>query len=233
LGLAAASSRVFFRPEPHFLIAATARQISDWALLSPTNTKMLRRAFQGGIEALFELCIPQTGLTPQHIRYLHVSRFSLINPIADMIDRCAGAQWYAMPNFWDGGVSDAATISFEPTRPLLQIIIYGELFCSSMRAALEPASQLPRFNLGMRLDFIKYCIPNWACWISYNGLDVRDIGPYASADNSIISQLEPDQVCLDHILHCRTWREAWETVRHQIGPDFDQEWLQRLWHSAV
>jgi hypothetical protein len=98
---------------------------------------------------------------------------------------------------------------------------------------LEPASQLPRFNLGMRLDFIKYCIPNWACWISYNGLDVRDIGPYASADNSIISQLEPDQVCLDHILHCRTWREAWETVRHQIGPDFDQEWLQRLWHSAV
>lgn len=163
LRFAAASSRIFFRPEPHFLIAAKARQLGDWALRSPPNTKTLRRAFQDGIEALFELCIAQTGLTPQQIRYLHASRFSLINPIADMIDRCAGAQSYAMPNFWDGSVSDAANISFEPTRRLLKIIIYGELFCSSMRADLEPASQLPRFNLGMRLDFIKYCIHDWAC----------------------------------------------------------------------
>jgi hypothetical protein len=99
-----------------------------------------------------------------------VNPFSFISPIADMIGRCAGAQWCATPNFWDGGVSDAATISVEPTRPLFQIIIYGELFCSTMRAALVPALRLPRFDLDMRLDFIKYCIPDWTCWISSRGV---------------------------------------------------------------
>ena len=38
---------------------------------------------------------------------------------------------------------------------------------------------------------------------------------------------------LDHILHCRTWREAWEAVQHAIGPDFDEEWRQKMWHAAV
>jgi hypothetical protein len=233
LRLAAASSRVFFRPGPHFLVAATARQVSDWALLSNENTETLRQAFQGGIEALFELCISKAGLTLEHIRRLHASRFSLINPIADMIDHCAGQQWYATPDFWDGGVSDANTINVEPTRSLLQIIIYGELFCSSMRAALEPALGHPRFDLDTRLDFIKYCIPDWVCWLAYEGLEVRKVGPYASDDHKIIAQLEPDQVGLNHILRCRTWREAWEAVRRQIGPDFDEEWRQQMWHSAV
>lgn len=64
-------------------------------------------------------------------------------------------------------------------------------------------------------------------------LDVCNIGPYASGDNKIFSQLEPDQVGLNHILHCRTWREAWEKVRRQIEPDFAQEGRQQVWHSAV
>lgn len=35
----------FFRPSPHFLVAATARQISHWALLSNKNYIELREAF--------------------------------------------------------------------------------------------------------------------------------------------------------------------------------------------
>jgi hypothetical protein len=215
LPLAATSSRVFFQPDPHFLIAATARQVSDWALLSHENTDTLRRAFQGGIEALFKLCISKAGLTLEDIRYSHASRLSLINPISDMIDRCAGAPWCAKSDFWNGDVSASNPISVERTRLLFQLIIYHELFCSSIRAVFE----LPRFDLDTRLDFIKYCILDWECWSSYNGLKGRNIGPYASGDNDIISRPDPDRVGLYHTLHCRTWREAWENVWPQIRPD--------------
>lgn len=239
LRLAAASSRVFFRPDPHFLIAATVRQVSDWALPRSENTETLRKAFQGGIDSLFELCVDKAGITMADIRRLHDYRFSTINPTTDMIDRCAGAQWSSTPNFWDGGVSDAASISVEAERSLFQIVIYGELFASSMRASYEPKPAehdvSPRFDLETRLDYIKYCIPDPMCWHGYEGLTVLPVGPYASADNKAISaQLDPgDQVGLNHILNCRTWREAWAAVRTHIGPDFDDQWRQDMWHSAV
>lgn len=40
LRLSAASSRVFFRPDPWFLIAATARQVGRWGLESQENTEV-------------------------------------------------------------------------------------------------------------------------------------------------------------------------------------------------
>jgi hypothetical protein len=209
LGLAAASSRVVFRPDPHFLIAATARQVSDWALLSRENTDTLRRAFQGGIEALFKLCISKAGITLEDIRYRHASRLSLINPIPDMTDSCAGAPWRATSNFWNGGISDPNPISVGQTRLLFQLIIYHELFCPSIRTVFEWVLELPRFDLDTRLDFIKYCILDSEFWSSYNGLKLRIIGSYASGDNDIISRPDPDRVGLYHILHCHTWREAW------------------------
>jgi len=233
LRLAGASSRVFFRPDPHFLIAATVRQISDWALLSSGNTETLRQAFRGGIDTLFELCITIAGLTMEDVRRLHARRFTTINPITDMIDKCAGAQWYNTPDFWNGGVSDAVTIGFDPPRSLLQIAIYGELFSTTMLAAIQPSSALPRFDLETRLDFIKYCIPDAMCWAAYKGMTVENVGPYASGDRETIYKIEDDQRRLNHILTCRTWCEAWEKVRLQVGPDFDEEWKQQMWESAV
>ncbi|KAI4274490.1 MAG: hypothetical protein L6R35_006334, partial [Caloplaca aegaea] len=44
LQLAAASSRVFFRPDPYFLVAATAKQVGEWALLSDDNARRLRES---------------------------------------------------------------------------------------------------------------------------------------------------------------------------------------------
>lgn len=263
LHLAAASARVFFRPSPHFLVAATARQISHWALLSAENYTDLRQAFYGGMDSLLELCISKAGLTMEDIRRLHASRFSIINPASDMIDRCAGKQWYDVPDFWDGGRSDANTIMIEAERSLLQIIIYGELFCSTMDAIVTPDAATPGFDLDMRLDYIIYCIPDYMCWHEYDGgpddnraLQVLPVGPYTPckridcttpAEIEEFTEPQPadiarmdhakdltaDQVGLDHILNCRTWREAWEGVRLCIGPDFEDEWRQKLWHAAV
>ena len=69
LRLAAASSRVFFRPDPYFLVAATAKQIGRWALLSEENTYELRKALRGGIEGLFDLCVENAGLSMEDIRW--------------------------------------------------------------------------------------------------------------------------------------------------------------------
>lgn len=69
LRLAAASSRVFFRPDPYFLVAATAKQVGHWALQSEDNTQRLRESLKGGIEELYALCVEKAGLTMDNIRW--------------------------------------------------------------------------------------------------------------------------------------------------------------------
>ena len=68
LRFAAASSRVFFRPDPYFLVAATAKQIGYWALQNEDNAVRLHQALKDGIEGLFDLCIEHAGLTMEDIR---------------------------------------------------------------------------------------------------------------------------------------------------------------------
>jgi len=263
LRLAAASASVFFRPSPHFLVAATARQISHWALQSNNNHGNLREAFQGGMDSLLELCVSKAGLTMYEIRRLHSCRFSIINPASDMIDRCAGQQWYDLPDFWYGGCSEPATISIEPERSLFQIIIYGELFSSKMNAILKADAPMHHFDPDMRLDYIRYCIPDVMCQDGYDGdpdgnaaLEVLPVGPYTQfkgndcltpvqgeelteplrtdwGTRDYVKHPNDDQVGLDHILNCRTWREAWEDVRLHVGPDFEEGWRQKMWHAAV
>ncbi|KAH7874806.1 uncharacterized protein C8R40DRAFT_1160905 [Lentinula edodes] len=203
LRLAAASAPTFSGPHPHFLIAATARQISDWALSNAENTQRLRLAFQSGVEGLLELCIEKAGLTQKDIRRLHSARFSIINPLADKIDKMAGEQWYQADNFWN---------------------------VNSLEAYLEPKKNLPKFDLGVRLDYIKYCIPDWTCR-SYPGLEVLSVGPYSEIGRI---NLPADQIALRHILSCRRWTRLWQSVTRAIGPDFvEDQWKQKLWLDAV
>ncbi|KAH7383145.1 hypothetical protein BKA64DRAFT_178707 [Cadophora sp. MPI-SDFR-AT-0126] len=233
LQLAAVSSRVFFRPDPFFLIAATVRQVSDWALQSDENAGVLRAAFMGGVDTLLALCVEQAGITLEEIRRLHLMRFSTLNPVADMIDKAAGPQWYSTPNFWDGGVSDAATIYCDPVRTMYQITIYGELFSSSFRAFLEPEKPSPRFDIHMRLDFIRYCIPDYDCFLGVPGMErPKEVGPYDPVKLEDVGP-EHDQVALRHVFLCRRWREAWEEVRRQVGGDFEDGWRQDMWKSFV
>lgn len=131
LDLAAASGRIFFRPHPYFLLAHIAPQLSLWARSHPTNTATFTSACRGGIESLFELVLdPATrcGITLEDIRSLHRMRYEVINPITDMLDKAAGAQWYAQENFWDGGVEDAKTLDVDPPEMFFQLAIYGGLF---------------------------------------------------------------------------------------------------------
>ena len=69
LRLAAASFRVFFRSDPYYLVAATAKQIGRWALQSEKNTQRLRESLKGGIDELYDLCVEKAGLTVEDIRW--------------------------------------------------------------------------------------------------------------------------------------------------------------------
>lgn len=237
LRLAAASAPTFFSPHPHFLVAATARQASDWALGDELRTKELREAFQGGIESLFEFCLKHSGLTLDDIRHMHLSRFSIINPLSDKIDKMAGNQWYATPNFWNGGVSEPYTIDTEPDRATFQIIIYGELFGPSMEAFLHPEMGFPFHDIQTRLDYFTYCVPDWACR-SYTGHQVLPTGPYAQGVESL---REGDQVVLHHILRSGRWRRLWAAAIRDAfdGEAFtdedadDENWRKKLLRDSL
>ncbi|KAG9234410.1 hypothetical protein BJ875DRAFT_504717 [Amylocarpus encephaloides] len=232
--LAAASSRVFFRPDPWFLVAATARQVGQWGLKSQENTEALRDAFRGGIENLKELCIDVAGLTIEDIRRLHASRFETIYPVADLIDRMAGAQWYSTPDFWDGGVSDAYTVDCEPLKAVFHFAIYGELFESTLQSWLEPEKGLPRFDLATRLDYIRYCIPDWIFYLERTGLGApqREKGPYMNEAD--VNNIPGWGAALRHILSCGRWNRPWAAIRQQVGPEWEEDsWRQQLWVQAA
>jgi hypothetical protein len=245
--LADASAPTFFSPHPHYLLTAITRQASDWALGNKGNTDRLRKAFQGGIDGFYAFCInnPNIGLTMKDIRRLHQAQFSIINPLADRIDGMAGDRWYTTENFWDGGVSEPYTLQTEPTIAAFQIIIYGELFASTMQAFLESGKKLlPSFDVETRLDYIKYCIPDRSCR-SYPGLDVLATGPYGPG---VEHQYESYQVSLEHVLHCRRWRRMWRRAMRMIDRNFeeaeqeedgdigeyeDEPWNRRLYRDAL
>ncbi|EPE34832.1 hypothetical protein GLAREA_10527 [Glarea lozoyensis ATCC 20868] len=236
LRMAAAQRRIFFRPDPHFLIAATARQLSEWALLSSENTHILREAFKDGPDALLELCIEKSGITMEEIRRLHALRFTVLNPVADLIDRAAGKQWYDVPNFWEGGRSDAGTIFCEPERAMYQIITYGELFSSTLKAVLYPELGLPKHDLDTRLDYLMYCVPDSVCEPRRRLVSCAEPRGLYAPGRKIV---EADQMALRHLLRTRKWREPFEAIQETIGPKYESEddnevhWKQKLWISAA
>lgn len=128
------SRRTFFRPNPLFLLSALARPLSLWARQSTDNLRRLVESFWRGEEAVLELAIsiPTIAIESKwslaKIRELWLWRMNVANPLSDLIDKCVGEQWYDVPNFWDGGREDAATLHAEPEETLFSIIIYGELF---------------------------------------------------------------------------------------------------------
>lgn len=62
----------FLNASPKFIVAATAKQLGNWARASPKNESELVAALQTGIQGLFNLCIEHCGLTLHRIRDLHV-----------------------------------------------------------------------------------------------------------------------------------------------------------------
>ena len=262
LRLAVAQSKVFFRPSPHFLVAATARELGNWARRSDVNEKEFALKMQDGVGGLLNLALDHCGLTMERLRELHLMRFSIINPIVDIIDKCVGEQWYSTPNFWDGGVDDAYTIQADPPETLFHLAIYGELFAPDFEIILNKDQTSRRLSVETRLEFIKYCVPDFACEINGNinareaclldgTLDprraVQATGPYAKTENGSHERLPDNNIALTWVLRSTRWRPHWKEFRMKAGPDFqdefddgwwydehsDQDWRQRMWETVI
>ncbi|KZT65069.1 hypothetical protein DAEQUDRAFT_731800 [Daedalea quercina L-15889] len=253
LHLAVAASRIFFRPDPHFLVAATARQLAKWASHSSTNTTELRAAFRGGMDGLLQLALEHAGLTMRRIRELYEMRFATINPVADLIDKSVGAQWMAIPNFWNT-VEDAWTLDVDPSETFFHLVIYGELFAPAFDVFLETGTVPEAADVDSRLEYVKYCIPDWQCYANETlahdkrlpdgRIDprraVKPVGPYAPFAKEKYRNARPDeftrhtnQIGLKHLLESKRWNPSWVEVRAAVGGDFEQEWKQDLWWAIV
>lgn len=261
LRLAAAQSKIFFRPSPHSLVAATARELGTWARASKENENELAEKCLDGIDGLLELAIEHCGLTMDRIRQLQQMRFDLFNPITDIVDKCVGNQWYATPNFWNGGVDDAYTIQAEPSATLFHLAIYGELFAPDFDAVLNQDNTFRKLSVDTRLEFIKYCLPDFACelngHISSARLPdgttdprraVKQVGPYAMNEDGFTSAHHPNNnLALTWLIRSTRWRPHGKEARALAGKDFqddfddgwwyvedsDQDWRQRMYESIM
>lgn len=260
LRLAAAQSKIFFRPSPHFLIIATARELGDWARRSDANEKVFQSSMQEGIDSLLNLALERCGLTMERIRELYSMRFSIINPITDLIDKCVGQQWYSAPDFWDGGVDDAYTIDADPSETLFHLSIYGELFGPDFETILRRDSDARRLSVDTRLEFIKYCLPDFACWhAGYRDVPLladgsRDprratkaTGPYVLGEDGMPVFTHNNNLALTWVLRSSRWKPHWKETRAKAGPDFQEDfevgwpsdegsehdWRQKMWEAVM
>ncbi|KAL9062877.1 MAG: hypothetical protein Q9157_008568 [Trypethelium eluteriae] len=263
LRLAAAQSKIFFRPSPHFLVAATARELGHWARRSAANEQDLAQKMEDGIDGLLGLVLAHCTITLGRIRELFSMRFSIMNPVTDIIDQCVGQQWLSTPNFWNGGVDDAYTISADPSETFFHLVIYGELFGPDFEPILSQNHDARRLRVETRLEFIKYCVPDFAC--QQNGYidaqdtrlpdgtldprrDVKNTGPYRRNDDSgRPDQIYDNNIALTWVIKSSRWKAHWAVIRAQAAPDFDdnfddgwwydeddgEDWRQRLWETVM
>ncbi|CAG9991577.1 unnamed protein product [Clonostachys byssicola] len=193
----------FYSPFPssNLLVAATARKLGNWARESTTNEETLATACQGGFEGLLGLALRQCSLTMSQLRELQDVQYSIVNPVVNIIDQCIGEQWRAIPDFWSGGASDAASISTDASDAFFHIAVYGELFAPDIETYLDGNQTVPSqrpLTLDTRLEYIKYCVPDKACWLmsedqalsaAARGVpidprrEVKNVGPYAGCED--------------------------------------------------
>lgn len=205
----------------------------------------------------------------QDIRAQHALRFATLNPVTDLIDKCVGTQWYETPNFWNGGAEDAYTIDAHPDEAVFHWAIYGELFAGDLdlvlareqekrggEAASEGTKGMP-LGEDVRLEYIKYCVPDWACYQcqTRGGADddprraVRgDRGTYKPlADNAAFKE-HGNQLALFWLLQSGRFIRQWIAVLEAAGlVGFDEggysalrdddddraSWRQEMWEHAI
>jgi hypothetical protein len=156
-------------PQPDMLVLRVAEQIGQWAGRSPENAHIFEGyCRRGGIWGLRDLALgpAKCGLSRSRGREFRRWQSLTMVPVTDLIDKCVGEQWYTTPDFWYDGVSDADTISACPTRTLIHLCIYGELFRPALKQCIaNKGSSTPLYAqykmrlICTRLLFSEYWLP--------------------------------------------------------------------------
>lgn len=245
LQLAASSAPTFFKPHPSFLVLSVARRLAHWttAIDSEREVRIARlvHAFRDGVNGILEFALRSdvegVGITMYDIRRMHLARFSVINPLDQTVDAMIGKAWYGQHNFWNGGAEDAYTLDAEADEATMQLLIYAELFGPTMEQFLLPAkSRSPGLGPDVRIEFVKYCIPDWICpKRRSDGFKTDRVGPYAGETN----YLRGYQLALTHMIGGAMftgvlWKRAWRRVLIEAGAEenedgrWPEEWIKVL-----
>jgi hypothetical protein len=159
----------FLFPHPWPLLLVLAPSLCEHS----TSLHLIKKAFQSGPIALLDLLLtlPQPGFSLSSLRELWEYTHEVIHPLSDLLDKCVGKQWYDVPDFWDGGREDAATIWAVPEENVYHLGVYGGLFGRVYEDWLIPdgdeaagCSELDVQAMGkldMRMEFVKYCLRDW------------------------------------------------------------------------
>ncbi|KAL5386533.1 hypothetical protein PMIN04_009191 [Paraphaeosphaeria minitans] len=253
LRLASGSAPTFFSPHPYFLVLAVARQIATWAVANDAEREFrverLVEAFRGGIKGLLSLALQDNvegvGLAMEDVRKMYEARFSIINPLNTTMDAMIGDEWYRQPDFWSGGAEDAFTLYADVSSATFQFLTYGELFGSTMASYLQPGDKRkPGLGIETRIEYIKYCIPDWACGPNssrHDGFEVLPVGPYAEGakDDPNAEKVDGNQTALVHLVggamfEGTLWKRAWRRVLIAAGAEENEDgkwpktWIERI-----
>lgn len=147
------------------------RRTSQWIIFSyiascfPTllQDESHRRSYKRSIpnfpQSLFSLaqvhtsflsaCTPSFSL--KNVGKTWRKRHEILVSLTDLVDNCVGEQCYAVPDFWDGGREDAATLYAEPSMSVLQMAVYGEMWGGQVGPAYESYLESQR-DLGVMGD---------------------------------------------------------------------------------
>ncbi|USW54206.1 hypothetical protein Slin15195_G075250 [Septoria linicola] len=240
------ANTTIFCPAPHFLVAATARELGHWARRSEANEQALVAACQQGLDGMFTLSLAHCGLTLERLRHLSSIIWTVIDPVQDLIDKCVGEQWRRLPGFWTTE-DDACTINAEASETIFHLAIYGELFGPDFETYLNQDRQSRTLRVDTRLEFIKYCVPEWASFQGQKDAkdvhrpdgtmdprrEVKAIGPYGG-DRPTVYDPNFDDPCkydsnkaLTWVLRSVRWTPFWKDARAKAGPDFQENFLDQ------
>lgn len=170
---------------------------------------------------------------------MHLARFSTINPLSQTLDAMIGSAWYAQPGFWNGGAEDAFTLYADASESTFHLLIYAELFAPTMEQFLLPASRRgPVLGPDVRIEYVKYCVPDWVCRPPgrSDGFRVQATGPYAEGEGG--ERVMGAQTAMAHLLggamfRGTLWRRAWRRVLVEVGAEeegngWPEEWVREM-----
>jgi hypothetical protein len=226
LRLAAAQSNIFLRPSPLFLLAATARELGNWARQSDENEWELVRRCEDGFPGLMDLALEHCGLTLARIRELHLLRFSVINPVHDVVDRRVGPHWYTRRDIWSLDTDSEWSPETESEDTLFHLAIYGELFGPDMESFLNQRSQdwaSGKLDPISRIDFLQ-CLN-----------DTEKFALTWTTQSSGFKAYWKETRALVGADFCEGFRDDWcnPDGTDTDGEDSPDEWKQRLWENVM
>ncbi|KAJ7043876.1 hypothetical protein C8F04DRAFT_1250500 [Mycena alexandri] len=224
--LAANSGRVFFRPHPHLLIAATARQVADWAVQDDERRFALETAIQGGVDKLLELAINVSELTMDDIRQLYTYKCDVLNPVNRRLDLVAGP-----------ATLSPMTACNDPETTLLSWVIYGELFHHSLELAYLPLPHYKPLSSVIRYKWFVYCMPdrNSFKYLEFVSNEIPQFFKnYVQEDDDRVQQLSMSEA-QDQFLNPSSWRDVLHSTPsfQAVHADAQEVFLSCVMHMGM